>query len=225
MSTLFKESLSVVNVGLAGFAADIVAAGGDCIALDWQPPAQGDRDAAWALATITKHPRIERANEEAFRRFAAAQPVLVDMVPARDALPGMAGGRRLILHAGPPIAWASMCGPMQGAILGAAVLEGWADSVDAATRLVEIGRDRPRALPSPRRGRTDGGDRQPVDAAVGRREPHARQPRVQQLQRRARQGAALRRQRTRGDRAPATSSRASSPPRSARRSREPAASS
>ena len=139
MSTLFKESLSVINVGLAGFAADIVAAGGDCVALDWQPPAQGDRDAAWALATITNHPRVERANDEAFRRFAAAQPVLVDMVPARDALPGMAGGRRLILHAGPPIAWASMCGPMQGAILGAAVLEGWADSVDAATRLVETG--------------------------------------------------------------------------------------
>jgi hypothetical protein len=139
MAALFKDSLGVVNVGLAAFAADIVAAGGDCVALDWQPPAQGDRDAGWALATITNHPGIQRANDEAFRRFTAAQPVLVDMVPARDALPGMAGGRRLILHAGPPIAWAKMCGPMQGAILGAAVLEGWADSVDAATRLVEAG--------------------------------------------------------------------------------------
>jgi hypothetical protein len=139
MSTLFKDSLAVVNVGLAAFAADIVAAGGDCVALDWQPPAQGDRDAAWALATITNHPAVQRANDEAFQRFAAAQPVLVDMIPAREALPGMAGGRKLILHAGPPIAWARMCGPMQGAILGAAVLEGWADSVDAATRLVGSG--------------------------------------------------------------------------------------
>ena len=138
-TTLFKDSLSVINVGLAGFGEDIVAAGGACVALDWQPPAQGDRDAAWALATIFDHPRVEEANAVAFSRFAAAQPVLVDVAPARDVLPGMAGGRRLILHAGPPIAWPKMCGPMQGAILGAAVLEGWADSVDAASRLVERG--------------------------------------------------------------------------------------
>jgi Protein of unknown function (DUF1116) len=51
----------------------------------------------------------------------------------------MAGGRRLIVHAGPPIAWPAMCGPMRGAVLGAVVLEGWADSVDAALRLVERG--------------------------------------------------------------------------------------
>ena len=139
MSTLFKNSLSVINVGLAGFGADIVAAGGACVALDWQPPAQGDRDAAWALATICKHPRVETANAEAFQKFATAQPVLVDIAPARDVLAGMAGNRRLILHAGPPIAWAKMCGPMQGAILGAAVLEGWADSIEAATRLVAAG--------------------------------------------------------------------------------------
>jgi len=43
MTTLFKDSLSVINVGLAGFAEDIAAAGGACVALEWQPPAQGDR--------------------------------------------------------------------------------------------------------------------------------------------------------------------------------------
>ena len=139
MTTLFKDSLSVINVGLAGFAEDIAAAGGACVALEWQPPAQGDRDAAWALATIFNHSQVEEANAFAFRRFASAQPVLVDVAPARDAIPGMAGGRRIILHAGPPIAWPKMCGPMQGAILGAAVLEGWASSMEAAARLVETG--------------------------------------------------------------------------------------
>ena len=139
MTTLFKDSLAVINVGLAGFGEDILAAGGACVALEWQPPAQGDRDAAWALAKIFNHPHVEEANAVAFGRFASAQPVLVDIAPARDVLPGMANGRRIILHAGPPIAWSKMCGPMQGAILGAAVLEGWADSVDAATRLVETG--------------------------------------------------------------------------------------
>ena len=47
-------------------------------------------------------------------------------------MPGMAAGRRLILHAGPPIAWPAMCGPMRGAILGAVLLEGWADTIAAA---------------------------------------------------------------------------------------------
>ena len=58
--------------------------------------------------------------------------MLTGVAIARDVLPGMAGGRRLIVHAGPPIAWPQMCGPMHGAVLGAVVLEGWADSVDAA---------------------------------------------------------------------------------------------
>jgi hypothetical protein len=141
MSTqaLFKETLSVVNVGLKGFGEDIVAAGGECISLEWQPPAQGDRQGGWALAEILAHPAVEAANAIAFARFIAANPVLVDIATARDVLPGMAGGRRLICHAGPPIAWPKMCGPMRGAILGAVVLEGWAGSIEAAQGLVDRG--------------------------------------------------------------------------------------
>ncbi|MEQ1804959.1 MAG: hypothetical protein ABL900_06235, partial [Burkholderiaceae bacterium] len=128
MTSLFKEGLSVVNVGLRGFADNVVAASGQCIALEWQPPAQGDRDAGWALAQLLNHPAVEAANAIAFERFLAAQPVLTGVATARDVLPGMANGRRLIVHAGPPIDWAKMCGPMRGAVLGAVVLEGWAES-------------------------------------------------------------------------------------------------
>jgi hypothetical protein len=46
---------------------------------------------------------------------------------------------RLILHAGPPIEWARMCGPMQGAISGAVLYEGWAKDLDAATSLAASG--------------------------------------------------------------------------------------
>lgn len=138
-NTLFKESLTVVNVGLTGFADAIVAAGGRCVPLEWQPPAQGDRDGAWALAEVLNHPAIEAANAVAFKRFLDAQPVLTDVAVARDVLPGMAGGHRLIVHAGPPISWSAMCGPMRGAVLGAVMLEGWADSVAAAERLVAGG--------------------------------------------------------------------------------------
>ena len=35
-NTLFKESLTVVNLGIKGFADAVVAAGGQCVALEWQ---------------------------------------------------------------------------------------------------------------------------------------------------------------------------------------------
>ena len=139
VQALFKDTLTVVNVGLKAFADDIAAAGGKSLQLDWQPPAQGDRDGGWALARIAAHPAVEAANAVALERMLAADPVLTAIAPARDALAGMAGGRRLVVHAGPPIAWEAMCGPMRGAILGAVVLEGWAETVDAATRLVDGG--------------------------------------------------------------------------------------
>jgi hypothetical protein len=139
MKALFKESLTVINVGLAGFADNVVAAGGSCIALDWQPPAQGDREGATALAATLNHPLVEQANARAFAQFIGAQPALIDVASACDVVPAMAAGRRLILHAGPPIEWSRMCGPMRGAVQGAALFEGWVDSVAAASSLVETG--------------------------------------------------------------------------------------
>ena len=85
---------------------------------------------------------------------------------AREVLPGM--GSRMILHAGPPIAWERMCGPMQGAIIGAILYEGWADDADARARRWPQRRGRVRAVPPPRRRRADGGHHQPVDAGVDR---------------------------------------------------------
>jgi len=138
-NALFKDSLTVINVGLASFAENVTAAGGISVSLQWQPPAQGDRAGAWALAQTLGRDAIERANATAFARFLEAQPVLTGIITAREAIAAMANNRRLILHAGPPIEWSAMCGPMQGAILGAIVLEGWADSVEAAQRLATTG--------------------------------------------------------------------------------------
>src|SRR5262249_38041138 len=49
-------------------------------------------------------------------------------------------GRDLILHAGPPITWDRMCGPMRGAICGIAVFEGWADDLKEAEAAAANGR-------------------------------------------------------------------------------------
>jgi uncharacterized protein DUF1116 len=74
--------------------------------------------------------RIDDANQEALRRILVGEPILVDVVPASQAIPALAD--RMILHAGPPIGWDRMCGPMRGAVTGIAVFEGWADDLDDA---------------------------------------------------------------------------------------------
>jgi hypothetical protein len=80
---------------------------------------------------------IEQANQEALRRILAGEPVLVDVVPAREAMADLAD--RMILHAGPPISWERMCGPMRGAVMGIAVFEGWAADLDDAARKAAAG--------------------------------------------------------------------------------------
>ncbi|MEZ5825412.1 MAG: DUF1116 domain-containing protein [Geminicoccaceae bacterium] len=67
----------------------------------------------------------------------AADPVLVDVVPAHSVMPGL--GERVILHAGPPIGWDRMCGPMRGAVAGIAVFEGWAKDLVEAEALAREG--------------------------------------------------------------------------------------
>jgi len=73
---------------------------------------------------------IEAANAEVLRRILSADPVLVDVVPAHSVLPRL--GARTILHAGPPVSWDRMCGPMRGAVMGIAVFEGWANDLAEA---------------------------------------------------------------------------------------------
>ena len=135
---LFREELQVINVGLPAFAAAIATAGGKVTEIDWAPPAQGDRAVCDALASLVNRPEIEQANRTAFDAYLASQPVLVGIGTALESLPGM--GERMILHAGPPLGWDRMCGPMQGAIVGAILLEGWATTPESAQRLAAGGR-------------------------------------------------------------------------------------
>ena len=130
MSQLFSRPLSVLNLGLRSFADAIAQCGGAAAQVEWAPPALGDRAAGTALARLTEHRAVESANAKAMARLLAAQPRLVGIGAAQDAVPKM--GRRLILHAGPPIEWRRMCGPMRGAIVGAILFEGWASNAKSA---------------------------------------------------------------------------------------------
>ena len=139
MKKLFEEDLKVVNVGLQGFGNNVTAAGGQVTNITWAPPAGADSALGWTLATLVGDPRIEEANRTAYDRYLAAQPRLVDLMRAGEAIPGLGPDERRILHAGPPIPWPDMCGPQRGAIAGAILYEGWADDLDAAEKLAESG--------------------------------------------------------------------------------------
>jgi hypothetical protein len=136
MSNL-PQDLEVINIGLRSFADSIQAAGGSVLHVDWRPPAAGDVTAGRALARLMNDEHIETANRTAFEAFLSARPMLVDVRLARELIPDLA--KRLILHAGPPIGWERMCGPMRGAVIGAILFEGWADDPEGAVRMTDSG--------------------------------------------------------------------------------------
>jgi hypothetical protein len=142
-SVLFADGIRAVNVGLEMFAGPLTGHGATVASLEWRPPADGDRDLGVLLARLEDDPddpvgrRIAAANATAVERLLAAQPMLLDVRPARDAL-GLDDHR--ILHSGPPIEWERMCGPVQGAITGAILFEGWAKTPEEAVALAGSGR-------------------------------------------------------------------------------------
>jgi hypothetical protein len=81
--------------------------------------------------------RINAANAEALRRIGAASPVLTEVRRAGDVIPILT--EKALLHAGPPVAPDALCGPMRGAVLGAARYEGWARTSDEAAALLDRG--------------------------------------------------------------------------------------
>jgi hypothetical protein len=80
---------------------------------------------------------IEQANADAAGRMMEARPMLKGLATARDVIPGMKDN--LLLHAGPPIEWARMSGPLRGAVIGALLFEGLAKTEAEAAAMAEKG--------------------------------------------------------------------------------------
>lgn len=119
---VFGRPIQVINVGLESMAESLRQQGVSVIQLDWKPSPEN----VPYLHTTRSGVDIDQANREAISRIMQARPTLVGMGLARDIIPGFHD--RLILHAGPPISWERMCGPMQGAVMGALIYEGIAKS-------------------------------------------------------------------------------------------------
>jgi len=127
----------VITLGLEIFPAELARLGVPVAAVDWRPPAGGDPRLAALLARLeARRAAIDAANQRAFDILVNGEPALVDCRPAREALDLPA---RVVLHAGPPLAWERASPPMRAAVLCAIRYEGWAANDDAAAALIVQG--------------------------------------------------------------------------------------
>ena len=80
----------------------------------------------------------EQANRRAVERMTSADPVLVDLRPAIDVVPGMTPGT--ILTSGAPMPWERYTGGQRAAVIGGALFEGLARDADEADAKLADGR-------------------------------------------------------------------------------------
>ncbi len=133
---LLSSGPRAVCLGVPIFHTALQQQGVPAVAVDWRPPAGGRPALTLALERLAS-PEIDAANREAVQRVLDARPVLVGMARAGDVIPGMT--RLTVLHAGPPITWERMSGPLRGAVLGALIFEGLAADAAEAEHLAAGG--------------------------------------------------------------------------------------
>ncbi|HAH32068.1 MAG TPA: hypothetical protein DCL44_07120 [Elusimicrobia bacterium] len=133
---IFESELKVVNFGLESFRKGLSDSGVKSVQVQFKPPLVNDRK---LFEKVEKRASaVAKANHIALEKILAAKPALVGMDIALKVIPGMR--RDLILHAGPPITWERMCGPMRGGILAALMYEGLAKNPKEAEKLAASGK-------------------------------------------------------------------------------------
>ena len=129
----------VINVGVESFNDPLRTYGAQSVQYTWKPKAGGNKRMIHLLNELDKVEGIDEANERICQRFRESQPQLVDVVVAKDVIPELNRAQKTLLHAGPPITWENMQGPMRGSCIGAALFEGWAETEEEALALLEAG--------------------------------------------------------------------------------------
>ncbi len=127
----------VINIGVESFNESIRTFGGQSVHYAWKPAAGGNKEMIRILNALADRDDINGANQTVIDRMRDSQPFLVDVVPARSVIEVL--NTRTLLHAGPPITYADMTGPMQGSCVGAILFEGWAKDEAEARALLEAG--------------------------------------------------------------------------------------
>lgn len=134
---LLNSKPRIVNIGISSFTDSITTYGGSTVQYDWRPAAGGNKKLIKILSQLAKLEEIDQANNQVIEKMKNSQPFLMDVVPAKSVISILNG--RTLLHAGPPIEYKDMTGPMQGSCVGAVLFEGWAKDEAEARHLLETG--------------------------------------------------------------------------------------
>ncbi|MGC8661466.1 MAG: DUF1116 domain-containing protein [Nitrososphaeria archaeon] len=132
-SSIIGKRVKVASVGLDSFFNDLKNEGADVVKVDWKPPA-GGAPAALKVLEELEDEEVDQANSKAISAILSAEPKLVGMAIAKDVIPELNG--MSLSHSGPPIKWERMSGPMKGAIIGAAIYEGWIKNESEINELI-----------------------------------------------------------------------------------------
>ena len=82
--------------------------------------------------------KIDDANKEATQAIIDARPVLLDVKPAIEVLPGMKNN--MVLHSGPPIDWVDVNDLAKKAAISGALHEGLCKNPEEGAEMFEDGR-------------------------------------------------------------------------------------
>lgn len=136
---LLTSKPRVINVGVESFNDPLRAYGAESVQYTWKPMAGGNKRMIHLLTELAKVDGIDEANDRICERFRESQPQLIDVVVAKDVIPELNREKKTLLHAGPPITWENMQGPMRGSCIGAALFEGWAETEEEAVAMLSAG--------------------------------------------------------------------------------------
>jgi hypothetical protein len=138
INELFKQKVSAINLGAETFKDDLKMQEVEVLHVGWTPPAGGNPILAAALDKVIDSEKIDEANNKALEIIMDARPMLVSVDRAIDVIPGFTP--TTILHAGPPIEFGRMPGPMKGAVIGALLYEGLASNPEEAVEVATSGK-------------------------------------------------------------------------------------
>jgi hypothetical protein len=136
MKDIFAEELRIINIGLDSFTGVLAEKNVPYVQVGWKPPLGVSEASQRTIMAGTT--RRQKANALAMEKIFMAKPMLLGLNKALTMIPGMK--KNMILHAGPPVSWKNMCGPMQGGIIGALLYEGWAKTPAAARKIAASGK-------------------------------------------------------------------------------------
>lgn len=135
LNKLFEQKLEVVNIGLESFSKSVEEQKTKVVNLSWRPPYGGNLELMKIMEKLD-FDKIDEANSLALNIINSGEPKLVGVKFANEVIEGM--DKFTIGHAGPPLEWKDMCGPLKGAILGAIIYEGNATTLEEAQKLIDL---------------------------------------------------------------------------------------